>query len=72
MTATAMLMKEIESLPQECVEELLDFAIFLKKRKNIWRAAETEEEYYAEIRHRLADVKAGKNIVYNDLIEVDD
>jgi len=35
MTTTAMLMKEIESLPQECIEELLDFTIFLKKRKNI-------------------------------------
>jgi hypothetical protein len=35
MTATAMLMKEIETLPQDCVEEVLDFTIFLKKRKCI-------------------------------------
>lgn len=33
---------------------------------------ETEEEYYAEISRRLADVKAGKNIVYHELIEVAD
>ena len=33
MTTTAMLIKEIETLPQEYIEEVLDFAIFLKKRK---------------------------------------
>ena len=55
MTAIAMLMKEIESLPQECVEELLHFTIFLKKRKNIRQAATSTEpktrdyEYSAEL-----------------------
>ena len=72
MTATAILMKEIESLPQECVEEVLDFTIFLKRRKHIGQVAETEEEYYEEIRQRLADVEAGRNIVYNNLIEITD
>jgi len=72
MTAAAILMKEIESLPQEYVEEVLDFTIFLKRRKHIGQAAETEEEYYAEIRQRLADVEAGINIAYNDLIEMTD
>jgi len=33
MTATAMLMKEIETLPEESVTEALDFIIFLKKRR---------------------------------------
>ena len=35
MSATAMLMKEIETLPLEYVEEVLNFTLFLKKRKNI-------------------------------------
>jgi hypothetical protein len=34
MTATAMLMKEIETLPEESVAEALDFIVFLKKKKN--------------------------------------
>jgi len=33
MTATAMLMKEIEALPEECVAEALDFVLFLRTRK---------------------------------------
>jgi hypothetical protein len=52
MTTTAMLMKEIESLPQECIEELLDFTIFLKKRKNIGQKisfAEPKTKDYAYI-----------------------
>ena len=35
MTTTAMLIKEIETLPLEFVEEVLDFTLFLKKRRNI-------------------------------------
>jgi hypothetical protein len=35
MTATAMLMREVETLPQECVEEVLDFTIFLKRRRGV-------------------------------------
>jgi len=34
MTATALLMKEIETLPEESVGEVLDFVVFLKKRRN--------------------------------------
>jgi hypothetical protein len=33
MTTTAMLMKEIETLPEESVSEALDFIIFLKRKK---------------------------------------
>ena len=32
MTATAMLMKEIETLPEESVAEALNFIIFLKNK----------------------------------------
>jgi len=32
MTAAAMLVKEIETLPEESVAEALDFIIFLKNR----------------------------------------
>jgi peroxiredoxin len=35
MTAAAMLMKEIETLPEESVTELLDFALFLRTKKTI-------------------------------------
>ena len=35
MTAAAMLIKEIETLPEESVAEVLDFTIFLKRRKNL-------------------------------------
>jgi hypothetical protein len=35
MTATAILMKEIETLPEESVAELLDFALFLRTKKMI-------------------------------------
>jgi len=31
--------------------------------------AETEEEYYAELRRRAADMDAGRNIVYHDVID---
>jgi len=31
--------------------------------------AETEEEYYADLRSRAADMDAGRNIVYHDIIE---
>jgi len=34
MTATTLLMKEIETLPEESVVEVLDFVVFLKKRRN--------------------------------------
>jgi len=30
---------------------------------------ETEEEYYAELRRRAADMEAGRNIVYHDIID---
>ena len=39
MTAAVMLMKEIETLPEESVAEVLDFTIFLKKRKKIEKQA---------------------------------
>jgi len=32
MTATAMLMKEIETLPEEAVAEALDFILFLRTK----------------------------------------
>jgi hypothetical protein len=32
---------------------------------------ETKEEYYADIRQKLADAKAGRNIVHHDTIETD-
>ena len=35
MTATAMLMKEIETLPEESVAEILDFALFLRTRNMV-------------------------------------
>jgi len=35
MTTATMLMKEIETLPEECTAEALDFIVFLKNRKNI-------------------------------------
>jgi len=33
MTTSAMLMQEIETLPEEAVTEVLDFVVFLKKRR---------------------------------------
>jgi len=54
MTTTAMLMKEIESLPQEWVEEVFDFTISLKKRKNTGKTASfaepqiSDDDYSAE------------------------
>ena len=33
-------------------------------------AAESEEEYYAEIRRRVADLDAGRNVVYANPIRV--
>jgi len=44
MTATAMLMKEIEALPEESVAEVLDFALFLRMRKNINILKKTERK----------------------------
>ena len=35
MTTAAMLMKEIETLPEEFMAEALDFIVFLKKRRGI-------------------------------------
>jgi hypothetical protein len=34
MTAAAMLMREIETLPEEAVAETLDFVLFLRARKS--------------------------------------
>ena len=54
MMTTAMLMKEIESLPQECLEEVFDFTIFLKKRRNIGQVVSfaerqiSDDDYSAE------------------------
>ena len=39
MTIAAMLMKEIETLPEEFAAEVLDYTIFLKKRKNLEKSA---------------------------------
>jgi hypothetical protein len=39
MTTAAMLMKEVETLPQEYVEQILDFTIFLKKKKSLEKSA---------------------------------
>jgi hypothetical protein len=33
MTTATMLMREIETLPDESVAEVLDFVVFLKKRR---------------------------------------
>jgi len=38
MTTATMLMKEIETLPEEYTAEALDFIVFLKNRKNISQA----------------------------------
>jgi len=35
MTATAILMKEIETLPEESVAEILDFTLFLRTKKAV-------------------------------------
>lgn len=35
MTATAMLIKEIETMPEEAVQETLDFVLFLRTKKGI-------------------------------------
>jgi hypothetical protein len=35
MTTATMLMKEIETLPEESMAEALDFIVFLKKRRSI-------------------------------------
>jgi len=35
MSATAILMNEIESLPEESVAEVLDFVLFLRTRRPI-------------------------------------
>jgi hypothetical protein len=40
-------------------------------RTNANAKHETEEEYYADIRQRAADVKTGINIVRHSLIEID-
>jgi hypothetical protein len=34
MTTTALLMKEIETMPEEIAGELLDFAMFLRTKKS--------------------------------------
>jgi len=34
MTAAAILMREIETLPEESVAEVLDFALFLRAKTN--------------------------------------
>ena len=86
MTTTAMLMKEIESLPQECVEEVFDFTIFLKRRKQIGRTADRYYEYspeleahdpffdratQAELVRRARNMDAGINCVEHEIIETD-
>ena len=35
------------------------------------QSRETKEEYYAELRRRLEDVRAGRNIVCHSMIETD-
>jgi len=35
MTTSAMLIQEIETLPEEVATEVLDFVVFLKKRRKI-------------------------------------
>jgi len=35
MTAAAILMKEIETLPEESVAEILDFTLFLRAKKAV-------------------------------------
>jgi hypothetical protein len=42
MTATAMLMREVVTLPQECVEEVLDYTIFLIRRRGVEPARESK------------------------------
>ena len=37
MTATAMLMREIETLPEESVGKILDFTLFLKSRGDYYQ-----------------------------------
>ena len=82
-----MLMKEIESLPQECVEEVFDFTVFLKRRKQIGQAAETNDDDYSaeweaedpffnretqlELLRRAKNMKAGINCSEHEIIETD-
>ena len=35
MTTTALLLREIENMPEETAVELLDFAMFLKEKKQL-------------------------------------
>jgi len=46
MTATAMLMREIETLPEESAKEALDFVLFLrnKTKSNIYTHFERVED----------------------------
>jgi len=39
MTTSAMLMQEIETLPEEAATEVLDFVVFLKKRRKMAKTA---------------------------------
>ena len=39
MTATALLLREIETMPEETVVELLDFARFLKSKQTLSKQA---------------------------------
>jgi len=43
MTVNAMLMKEIETLPEESAKEALDFVLFLRNKANIYAHFEQTE-----------------------------
>jgi len=49
MTATAMLIKEIKTLPEESVKEALDFVLFLrnKARGDVRTRSERKEERFS-------------------------
>ena len=52
--------------------ELDEPAAQLEAARSIPPARETKEEYYAEIAHRRADMRAGVNCATHEPIEVDD
>jgi hypothetical protein len=41
MTTTAILLREIETMPEETAAQLLDFAMFLKGKKTLSKQVET-------------------------------
>jgi hypothetical protein len=49
MTSAAMLMKEIETLPEEYMAEALDFVLFLRTRKAVNTFKKTKVKSISEV-----------------------